>query len=635
MLTQGAGDEPAPLFPRSILCCFVTTLNSAWNRPPHTITSARSLKPMIVLQVEGYAFKALIMYTFHPLIKSNYISVNQWLSSRLDRSYKSNSALKRAKNLLEDQTLESAALQYYVFFPTHCSKVGFALEHMVGASRLADWLKYTKDVVVIDVGCGAGAGSVAFLNCLLNLYESGGLQSPVTVHFVGIDPNDGALAVYSQQLNGLKSGLEKFGIHLAKVRLVEEEGLQAVTAVREYLVTQRGFLNVPFLGHVFLFQANVVSPFSKRHSDAQSKRRRLTALGIPEDELGDLQEVFGREEAVAYKQILEDSFIDNLHVITVGTRGHEQQVVELAEAIDIAFQGNQHVVQRLGGGQQEVEYEVIDGSYWKDFRSNLSWTSTFHVEVSSISSVALADPDWQEIKSTQNLQTAWARARRHLLEQPLVDEVEIRLFESRLEHNISRLQEQLVAYAQDVVHSDDRLHFKFPKNSEKVRPLGLSRIEEEILSTALIQKLGQRISGITSKSYAYKFSRNYGVQHTEYLYDNWFDAYRTFMGEAHAAAQSNPNCIIVQTDIKSFFERIIRDNLLQLSTEQFGQSPRIAWLLKLLFSRDLDEHEAGKGIVQGNLASGFFANLYLIDLDARFGSNNEWKAKFFRYVDDR
>jgi hypothetical protein len=47
------------------------------------------------------------------------------------------------------------------------------------------------------------------------------------------------------------------------------------------------------------------------------------------------------------------------------------------------------------------------------------------------------------------------------------------------------------------------------------------------------------------------------------------------------------------------------------------KSSRVEWLLRILFSHDIDEHEAGLGIVQGNIGSGFFANLYLIDLDAR------------------
>ena len=196
------------------------------------------------------------------------------------------------------------------------------------------------------------------------------------------------------------------------------------------------------------------------------------------------------------------------------------------------------------------------------------------------------------------------------------------------------MKQQLIAYAQDVVHTDDRLHFKFPKSDTKLRPLGLSRIEEEILSTALIQKLGQTVSGIASRSYAYKFSRTYGDHSTEYLYENWFNAYGRYINDARSAAQNNEGCVIIQTDIKSFYTRIIRDSLMQLSSEQLSRSQRVEWLLKILFARDIDDHEAGKGIVQGNIASGFFANLYLIDLDARFGPGNEWNAEFFRYVDD-
>jgi len=92
--------------------------------------------------------------------------------------------------------------------------------------------------------------------------------------------------------------------------------------------------------------------------------------------------------------------------------------------------------------------------------------------------------------------------------------------------------------------------------------------------------------------------------------------------------------VIIQTDIKSFYTRIIRDSLVQFSSDQLSRSERVEWLLRILFARDIDDHEAGKGIVQGNIASGFFANLYLIDLDARFGPANEWNVEFFRYVDD-
>jgi len=574
------------------------------------------------------------MFSFHPIIQLIYIEVHEWLSQLKDLpEYRLKNAWDKVKRQLQASTLESAALQYYVLFPAHSAKVAFAFEQIIGVDRLAEWLKYNTQVTVIDIGCGAGAASIAFANCLLTMHKNGQIQHPISIHFIGIDPNEFAIALYNQQITQLKSKVKQYNIDIT-YRLISEGDLRAVNQLREELTKRRNSLNVPFLAHVFLFQANIVSPFSTRYHETEQKRQRMFDLGIPDEELSDAQGMFGKEEAIAYRQILENASIDNLHIITVGTDGYEQRVIELAKAIDSEFQGNNHVVEKLNGGECSVIYQIPDGCYWKEIKNNTQWLLKFCVEVSSISNVALADEDWREIKSTQNLLSAWARARHHLLGQTLVDEVEIRLFESKLDANISRLQQQLVAYAQDVIRTDDRLHFRFPKGNDKLRPLGLSRIEEEILSTALIQKLGQRISGVISRSYAYKFSRKYGDYSNEYLYENWFDAYSKYIEGARIAAQNNVGCIVIQTDIKSFYTRIIRDNLVQLSTNQLSRSARIEWLLRVLFSRDINEHEAGQGIVQGNLASGFFANLYLVDLDARFGTNNEWNVKFFRYVDD-
>ncbi len=572
------------------------------------------------------------MFRFHSVIQSNYLAVHEWLLQQEDLSdYRKNNAWTKVNKQLEEQTLESAALQYYVLFPAHSAKVAYTLEHIIGIERLANWIKYNSQVTVIDVGCGAGAASVAFINLILQMWESKQLKHPILIHFVGIDPNEYAIGLYNKQISGLQDKLQNYDINLS-YKVIPERDLRAVNQLREELAQRRKGWGVPFLSHAFLLQANVVSPFSARFQRTETKYERLASLGVSVEAMGSSVEVFGKEEATAYKQILENALIDNLHIVTVGTEGYEKRVSELAEAIDSEFQGNSHIVERIGGGKCSYTYQIPDGCYWKEFKKNDNWEFDFYVEASTISNIALADEDWTNIQSTKNLHSAWARTRHHLLEQTLVDEVEIRLFEASLGANIARLQQQLRAYAQNVVHTDDRLHFKFPKGYNQLRPLGLSRIEEEILSTAIIQKLGQRISGLVSRSYAYKFSRS--EQNTEYLYENWFDAYGRFIQDARLAAQNYDGCVVIQTDIKSFYTRIIRDNLVQLSTEQLSRSSRVEWLLRLLFSRDIDDHEAGQGIVQGNIASGFFANLYLVDLDARFDPSNEWNARFFRYVDD-
>lgn len=574
------------------------------------------------------------MLRFHPIIQVVYNDVQEWLSS-LDQlpDYRKNNARDKVNRLLRTASLESAALQHYVYFPSHCAKVVFGLQHSIGHATIAAALEYNDNITVIDVGCGAGAATNAFVDCLLKLKDAGDLNRPLKVHFIGIDPNEFAIAIYYQTLERLKNAAHDYNIHVTHEHIADGD-LQAVNKLVLSLANQKAKTDVPFLGHVFLFQANVVSPFNTRFQENQQKRENLLALGVPNSALAQTQETFGREEAIAYKHILENCSVDNLHVITVGTRGFEERVHELTTAIDSAFEGNDHLVTRGTSGEFSADYEIPERCYWRERKATQEWKIKFSAAASSIASVSLSDNDWNQVQSIENLQTAWARARHHLLSLALVDEVEVRLFESQLGANLSRIQQQLIAYARRVVNSDDRLQFNFPKAQGKVRPMGLSRIEEEILSTALIQKLGQRIAGITSNSYAYKFSRTYGDNPTEYLYENWYDAYGRYISDARYAAQNSKGCSILQVDIRSFYTRIVRDSLIELSTEQLTQSKRVEWLVRALFDKDINDHEFGKGIIQGSIASGFFANLYLFDVDARFGLGNEWNVKYFRYVDD-
>ncbi|MDJ0516268.1 MAG: reverse transcriptase domain-containing protein [Trichodesmium sp. MO_231.B1] len=104
-----------------------------------------------------------------------------------------------------------------------------------------------------------------------------------------------------------------------------------------------------------------------------------------------------------------------------------------------------------------------------------------------------------------------------------------------------------------------------------------------------------------------------------------------------ALQNANQNGVIICVDIESFYTKIIQARLIELTAEELTESKRIRWLLKLLLSKNLDEHEIGYGITQGNIGSGFYANLYLKPIDARFGTqakDNDWGVKLIRYVDD-
>ncbi|WP_008315932.1 reverse transcriptase domain-containing protein [Leptolyngbya sp. PCC 6406] len=134
-------------------------------------------------------------------------------------------------------------------------------------------------------------------------------------------------------------------------------------------------------------------------------------------------------------------------------------------------------------------------------------------------------------------------------------------------------------------------------------------------------------------SYAYRLTRQ-DRKDTEYLYEYYFETYSSYINEAKASAIKYHDGAVLRGDIESFYTRIFQDNLCDLLSRELTTSDRIRWLIRLLLFKELNDHEVGRGITQGSIGSGFYANIYLETVDERFGASNEWGLKFYRYVDD-
>jgi hypothetical protein len=573
--------------------------------------------------------------SFHPHIASVYTEVQDWLSNKNINYRRKNIWDKiKYKNLLEQATLESAAAQYYCLFPAHFFKVSYTLEKVIGTDRILEWIKFNPKLCLVDVGCGAGSASTAFIDMLLDLRDKDLISGNIDLFLVGIDLNKFAIALYNQVMERLQSKICEYGINL-DFRMIPEGDLEAISKLKDFLAQQRIKWGKPYLSQVLMMQVNVVSPFSRRYNNKERNYDELKTLGVNPVFLADYHQAFGREEASAYKQILDDCAIDHLHIITIGTEGWQEKVSEMRRAIDLEFSADRHRVERLNKNQEfTVEYTLPENCYWREYKNTSIYQSQFCVDVSTISNTELEDKDWKAVKDIQNSRLAWARTRHHFFDESMVDEIEIRLFEAELEENLHRLQEQLIAYAEDIAQIDDRIVYKFPKSLSASRPRALSRIEEEILSTALIQKLGSKVIGLLNRSYAYRFAKDYGQGETEYLYENWFRAYTRFINDARAGARKYPSPAIIRVDIKSFYEKIIQSLLVEITAERLTKSSRVEWLIRLLLSNELQNHQTGLGIVQGSMGSGFYANLYLLNIDVQFGANNEWDVELYRYVDD-
>lgn len=564
--------------------------------------------------------------SFHPLIQDAYSKVHDWLRDRDD----TDGYMEIASPSLNCSSMKHIAAQFSVYFPAHYFKCISALEEIVQRETLLTWLKHNPHITLIDVGCGAGAASAAFVSVLLDLIEFGALTKPVTLLCIGVDLVENVLGIYYQLMNNIK--IENDDIQL-EIRVVDKPVAESVTDLDHHLQDILRVWDQPVLSNAMLIQSNIVRPLSSLHSQQQERRARLRELGIAPEAFIEEQR-FGAREARSYHQLFQQIPIDNLHIFTVGTQYQSVNVQKMGESIKDVF--SQHQMQSLS---EDTDYHVDfinpDRSYWKTRKDK--YGSKFYIDIASIKNSELQrDRNWQDVIEIGNLRLAWVRVRAILFREVLRDEAEIRIFEHNLDHNLQRLQQELIAYAEQVARTNDRLQYLFVKKADAGRPLVLSRMNEDILSVAIIQVLGKMTSGLQSSSYAFRLNPD-SLYPTEYLYEYWFETYRRFTREIKEGVRKYPGCKILRVDIKSYFTNIQQPQLVESVTSELRtQSERITWLIKklLLVDLDIDSHRSQHGLSQGGAGSGFYANAYLTSIDSYFGVNNAWEVKLYRFVDD-
>lgn len=573
--------------------------------------------------------------SFHPTIQQAYSSVHDWLVNQDDTEGYMKIDERKISGRLDYQDMKHIAAQFSVLFPAHYFKSKHILVEIIQKEMLLRWLKHNPYITLIDMGCGAGAASAAFISTLLDLMESGDLAHPVNLLCIGVDLVENVLGIYYQLLNHIKDAVQHKNLFL-EIRIVDRPVAESVTDLDIHLRDILQFWDHPSLSHVIMMQSNIMRPLSSLHSHIQERRERLQDLGIPRDTFTE-EENFGAGEARSYHQIFQQVPIDHLHIFTIGTDDQLliQRVEEMSGSIQREF--SEHHVEVLNKGSHHIEFENPNGSYWKETRDRDRGQCDFCIDITTITNIEWQrDKNWHDVIAIENLQLAWARVRAILIGDVLRDEMEIRIFEQHLDSNLDRLQQELIAYANQVAQTDDRLQYFYLKNAEVGRPRVLSRMDEDILSVAIIQVLGGLTFGLQNNSYAYRPNPS-SSRPTEYLYEYWFEAYRRFTREIRAGVESYPGCKVLRVDIKSYFTDIQQQRLVEAITREFrSQSDRITWLIRKLLLVDLDSntHRPAHGLSQGGAGSGFYANAYLTPVDVHFGVNNPWEVKLYRFVDD-
>lgn len=239
--------------------------------------------------------------------------------------------------------------------------------------------------------------------------------------------------------------------------------------------------------------------------------------------------------------------------------------------------------------------------------------------------------DWLDLLSLDNLKSAYYQARNNFFRESFIDENQILLFERDLDNHLLNMQKRLKQLDPTVLNAEDIVHYFFPKSQNSTRLRASQRIEEETLSVALVRYLNNLNPDLLQKSsYAYRFKS----QEDENLYQSNILAYNRFLTDARVAAEQIPNCVVIRTDVSSYYNNIVQSRLIELIKDEFTQEDRIIWLVQLLLIKDTQEHNPNFGLVQGSIGSGFYANIYLQQIDNLFTVGNKWGIKYYRFVDD-
>ncbi len=577
-------------------------------------------------------------YTMHKSIEKAFQLVHDWFSSDPELCQYDQFDRSSASRVLRRENLLDAAYNFNYYFPTHYFKACHTLQSdgIIGFSKLGAWMRYNPYLTIIDVGCGDGAGTVAVIETLLHLREKGQIDPrPIQIYCVGIDPNLNGLSIYEKMMHevaGIVSGSKIEVSFQVCPYLISQSSGQTEKILFDLLRDQ---WHTPSLGHSILILSNLTDILHNTYQQEQAKLQlyaNLISTYSPEP--------FGEQLSTFVRQIFEGVPIDHLHILSIDTEPDmvRPAVEEMVLSLELRANERGHISDNSYIQLEEILIENPRRSYWKDKEGvNYYQINPFIVSVCNIHNQELnLDERWQKITSQENLELAWARARQEMLRGSLSDEIEIRLFEQDLETNLNRLHFELDAYAIHAGYMTSVLGYAFPKGWNKERPMGLTWLEEEILMIAIIQVIG--INALEQKpwSYAYRLSPENSLERgaTEYFYEWWTNAWKTFRQDIEEYAQNHLGGIVIKTDIKSYFTRILQDQLNKFVKEELHISKRIEWLIELLVSKNLSGHDPGRGLVQGSVGSGFMANLYLSPLDSLFPVNDTKQRRLFRYVDD-
>ena len=504
--------------------------------------------------------------SFPPGLRQTYAEIMQQFST--DSEAQGFDQITRREGF-QDTTVRGVAHRMYWWLPTHFFKFQESLllwEQKCRTSGRAFLLDRPK-VTFVDLGYGAGAASAAVL-ATLEQYQcfcrANSMRiEPTEVRFIALDSVPSEVDVYESFVRAYAARIEQYKIHVDVHTICKRfpEGTSAIINALSELH-----------GHVLIVgMSNLINWIWNEYDEhlAEGKPAEITDLSPAETE--------------ALRELAEQTDFDSLHVIGIAVKQKRywflpQKLEALFMKLLVALELASRPLGTHWGVHAKVIFENPQGS--RHVRDRPQGTSEYFVDNLVDTAPGYAhDKKLHDALSRRSLRTAWAKVRCCMRYESLTDWVELKLFENDVETSISRLREHSLDRVRSSLNLEHHLPYQFPKNAQETRPRSLPRLEEQIVAAAVSTSFAKELEGPCPEvSYSYRLAPD----NTEFLYEYWFEAYKTYLADALRSLDGSD---VLVTDIKSYYVKVRQSTLLSVLQARFRISARCRELIAHVIDR--------------------------------------------------